>query len=171
MSDIIYLNVKSAYAYNHISELVTEAYSQQISIFECEIGRHIPLWRNAKINDTVIYSIDDIALCCGEISHIKSKAFRPVWFPDHDYFRTFVDFTQSMCCQTFSESWAKNIHTQHVEAIKAGRWIFAVCVVIKTRYHYIGNKPAIQERVREVLYYDDERSRMESPFYMSELVD
>jgi hypothetical protein len=172
MSNIIYLNVRSTHSWKHIGELADEVYSQQIAVFEHKIGEHMPLWRTAKIGDHIVYNIDDIALCGGEISFIKSKAFRPKWLPDNRDFKIFVDFAQSMACESLSKNWAKYMINQHVEAIeKHGKWLFAVFAIIRPMYHYAGNKSIIYEKVKDVVAYEEEQARISSPFFMGDMIN
>lgn len=171
MSNTIHLDVKSACSWNPLPQLAEEAYSEQISVFDYQIGRHMPLWRHSKIGDTVIYSIDDITVCSGEITFVKSKAFRPRWRPDNELYVMFIDFAQTMCCQTFDKKWAQFMKRQHVLAMEQKRWMFVVCAIIQPTLHYTSNRAILEERVKEAIAFEDEQAKMSSPFWMGDMVN
>src|SRR5271169_5300765 len=124
--DTIFVDVKSAHSYLSLYELINEAYDQeQISIFQYQIGSHIPAWRKAKVGDEVIYAIDDVGVCGGEITFLRTRAYRPIWYPDHDpIYKTHISFTQEMCCDVFDDEWVKCMINQHIDAIERKRWLF-----------------------------------------------
>ena len=160
----IYIEVKSSNSFFSLGELVDEAYSHQISVFHCRMGHHFPMWRKISVGDNVIYAIDDLPVCGGEISFLKKIAFRPRWFPDHETYKASVCFAQGMCCHIFDESWAARMVQQHIDAIEKKRWFFVVFAVVKPTYHLLTNKPILDDKVKTIIEADEEMERLEAAY-------
>jgi len=156
----IFVDILSSYSFRPLNVLVKEACSRKVvPIFQYDIGKYLKVWRNAKVNDQIVYSIDQIALCHGEIRYIKFQTFRPLFLPDHQNYRTFVNFASTVCSGTFEEKWNEFMIQKHVDAIEKHKWLFAVFVVFEPGMIYSSNRSILMEKVRRM---DEAESRESS---------
>lgn len=144
----IYVDVLSSYSIRPLADLIKDAYSEQVPFFECSIGKYLKSWHQAKEGDTVIYCIDQIAVCSGSITFIKKKVFRPLWVPDNQIYSVFVDFVRIMCNKSFDRGWQNRMIRQHSVAIKQKKWLFATFAVMQPSLTYSHNKEILMEKAK-----------------------
>jgi len=160
----IFIDIKSSSSFYTLGDLVEEAYSNQIAVFQYRIGFHLPIWKNIEVGDDAIYAIDDITTCGGEIKFLKKKVFRPRWIPDHEVYKTCVAFAAGICQQSLDGEWKKAMIDKHVDAIDKKRWFFMVFAVIQPSYHLVANKSILDGRVREITEAEDEMRKLEAVY-------
>lgn len=147
----IYIDTLSQHSMRTLPELAGDLFANknEIPYFRYQIGRHMPAWRKAKVNDEVTYCIDNLTLFRGNIKFIKTMAFRPKWLPDNELFKMFVDFARSQSNERFSRTWHLAMSRQHSKTIikTPQRWSFAVFVTIIPTTFYQENLFTLMDRV------------------------
>lgn len=149
-SKTLFIDLQSVHSIRPLDVLVREAYSTEFPFFETSTGHFIKQWRKAERGDKVIYSIDDIGVCGGTVRFIKSRAFRPRVLPDHNNYKTYVEFARSLCCRSLDNEWKKIMIERHLEAIGQGRWLFATFALISPTHFYMANKKLLEAKVNEL---------------------
>lgn len=147
----IYIDTSSQYSVRSLPELAGDLFDGkgEIPYFRYQIGRHMPHWRKAKVDDEVTYCIDNITLFRGHIKFIKTMAFRPKWIPDNELFKMFVDFARSQSNERFSRTWHLAMSRQHSKTIinNPQRWSFAVFATIVPTTFYQDNIFKLMDKV------------------------
>lgn len=146
----LFIDLQSVHSIKPLDTLVREAYSTEFPFFETSIGHVIKQWRKAERGDKVIYSIDDIGVCVGTVRFVKSRAFRPLVHPDHEKYKTYVEFARALCCNSFDYEWKRIMIERHLTAIEQGRWFFASFALISPTCFYMDNKKLLDAKVKEL---------------------
>lgn len=155
----IFVDILSSYSFRPLDVLVKETCKRDtVPIFQYDIGKYLKLWRKVKVGDQVVYSIDQTALCHGKIRYIKSKAFRPLFMPDHQNYQTFVNFASALCAGAFEDKWNEFMIQKHVDAIERRRWFFVTFVVFEPSIIYTSNRSILMEKVRKMEEADERES-------------
>ncbi len=161
-TNIVFIDRISSNEECSLSDLVKEACQNKIVFFEYSIGSYVKQWKGAKRGSKLMYSIDNVNLCCCEIEYIKQRAFRPRWIPDHDNYKTFISFAKSFCSGSFNEEWKKEAIELHMDAIDKKRWFFVVLAIVEPMYYYTSNKEILDEKIREMAEAERDLERMVS---------
>lgn len=147
----IFIDVLSAYSVRPLADLVGDVCKREaFPIFQYDIGKYLKLWKGAKVDDHVVYSIDQIALCHGKIRYVKSMALRPLFFPDHQNYQTFVNFASALCSGCLGEKWNEFMIQKHVDAIEKRRWLFVVFAMVEPTMIYTTNRSMLQDKIRQM---------------------
>jgi len=152
----LFIDLQSVHSIRPLSILVEEAYGREFPFFETNVGHFIKQWRNARIGQKVVYSIDDIGVCGGIVRFVKSRAFRPMVFPDHGLYKTFVEFARSLCCQSFDQEWKRLMIERHLTAVEQNRWFFVSFALVSPTHFYSSNRELLEAKVKELEKADAE---------------
>ena len=148
-----------------LDDLLKEACSRQVNLCDYSIGTYLKKWRGIKIGDKVIYSINNTVICAGEVNYVKSKAFRPLWMPDHNSFKIHAAFIRAMCHSTFDNDWINKMINVHEDAIEHKRWLFVVTVIISPILVYRSNKEILEDTIKQIKESEAEFENMLSTAY------
>lgn len=163
----MFVDVQSVHSPLSLSELVKIACGEQIPFFEVSTGHFLKQWHNAKDGDKIIYGIDNVAVCQGNITFIKKKVFRPMWIADHEFYKCFVDFARAYGDDVFDKAWQEDMIKKHIAAIGRKRWLFVCFAVMEPTVSYHSNVELLKGKIREM----DEAEREANQFVMCPLSD
>ena len=158
----IFIDRMSVHCRRSLADLVAESHSSQIPFFEINIGNYIKQWKGVKLGTHLIYSIDNVGLCGGEIRYVKIKAYRPRWFPDYENYKTFLSFIRAMCCESYDDNWKNEMAQIGVNAIDKKRWLFVAFAIMVPQYFYHSNKSLLDEKIKEMDRAEKEMEEMVS---------
>lgn len=161
----VFVDIMSVNSSRSLADLVKESYSDQVPFFDVSIGKYIKQWRGVKRGNHLVYSIDNVGLCGGEIRYVKTRAFRPLWLPDYESYKTFVGFVRSMCHESYDDEWKEEMIRVGVEAIDQKRWLFVAFAVMAPNYFYHSNKIILEEKIQEMARAEREMEEMVSLAY------
>ena len=144
----VYIDVCSSESDYSLEYLLKEALSDQIVFFNVKIGNHLRAWKNARRGGRLTYYIDNIAICSGEIIYFKKRAFRPLWRPDHEYYKTFVDLAQILCSHKYDQNWIDEMVHVGIDAIDKKRWLFVAFAIVEPMMVFTTNKEILEDKIK-----------------------
>jgi len=148
---IIFIETLSCNSEKTLGDLVGEAYSNQLAFFECSVGHYNKQWYNIKRGDTIVYMIDGVTACKGEVILKIQRVYKPIFMPDHEEYKTFSEFAKEMCPRNFSDDdWLLFAQQKHTKAIAKDKLFFVVFAIVRTNCLFQKNKSILLDKVAEM---------------------
>ena len=146
-----FIEISSCHEEKSLAELVREAYSNQLIFFECGIGKHNKQWYRVKKGDTIIYMIDGVTVCKGEVILKIQRVYKPTFGTEHDDCKTFSEFAKEMCPRNFcDDDWLLSMEQKHAKAISENKLLFVVFAIVKTECLFQANKCLLLDKIAEM---------------------